>query len=142
LHSLRKPNARKEAVAVFNFYRQRGYRISIRSVGRVLREQRIRFRDAELFRWLSPLRAGVVKRALEGSTPQSYHPPTRRSRLSARCSGCRETKVIVAQGEGGRGKTLELYCADCCKKAYGGGPAEMFGQIPYGPGAPMAAKSS
>jgi hypothetical protein len=115
-------DSRQEALALFKFYQRRGYRISIRSIGRVLRELDIRFRDEDLFKWLTPLRKRSSK---------TYNLRTRRARVTSDCTKCRQPAVIVAQGENG-----ELWCSPCLRLDYGGGPPSMFVDVPYGPGHP------
>lgn len=56
-------NAQQEAVALWRFYQGRGIKPSIRSIGRALRDQKIRCRDADLFLWLSKFRAAAVIQA-------------------------------------------------------------------------------
>jgi hypothetical protein len=47
-----RSNAQQEAVALYRFFESRGFRPSVRSIGRALRDQGIVFDDKALRRWL------------------------------------------------------------------------------------------
>ena len=47
-------NAQQEAVALFRFLEGRGFKPSVRSIGRALRDQKVPFRETSLRAWLEP----------------------------------------------------------------------------------------
>jgi len=47
-------NVQQEAVALFRFLEERGFDPSVRSIGKMLRAQKLGFRDADLRAWLKP----------------------------------------------------------------------------------------
>ena len=50
------PNPQQEAVALWKYYESRGFKPTVRLVGRALREQGMRFRDTDLRTWLDKFR--------------------------------------------------------------------------------------
>lgn len=64
-------NAQQEAVALWKFLESRGFRPSIRSVGRALRDQKVRFREADLYRWLEPFQSREASRKQSPDDPEA-----------------------------------------------------------------------
>lgn len=54
-------NAQQEAVALWKFLEGRGFAPSVRSIGRALRDQGLKFRDQDLHGWLSQFREAAGK---------------------------------------------------------------------------------
>lgn len=61
-------NAQQEAVALFRFFESRGMKPSVASIGRALRDQGIKFREADLYGWLKPFAEDTGKRPEEKIT--------------------------------------------------------------------------